>query len=105
MNGQEEKQLYECLACGHRFYVRKTDSRLSKPRQCGKCWSYDVFPVEEIEELVAMTIRRKKEALIGEMLPLLDTVAVVIRERGLHLTPISTIRLIKKVWQEAVREG
>ena len=99
-----EKTKYVCLACGHEFYVRKEDEKLSKPRQCGQCWSYDVFPESEIEELVKLTKERIEKRPLA-MLPLLDATETVIKTRGIRLTPISTIRLIRKVYREVTREA
>jgi len=91
---------YECLACGHKFWPRKPDSELGKKRrQCPQCWSYDVYPESYITNLIEATKKRIETTPLG-IIPLLDAVAVVIRERGLRLTPISTIRLIKRVWEE-----
>jgi NAD-dependent SIR2 family protein deacetylase len=96
---------YECLNCGYRFHAKKRDEELEKKyRQCPKCWSVDVFPVEVIEELVQKTLKHRQEAIIGEMLPLLDTMVTVFQERGFRLSPISTIRLIRKVWVRVLEE-
>ena len=39
------------------------------------------------------------------VLPLLDATETVIKARGLRLTPISTIRLIRKVYREVTQEN
>jgi len=52
--------------------------------------------------MVELTLQRREEALVGEMLPALDTVATVLRERGIRLAPVSTVRLIKMVWLEVL---
>lgn len=54
--------------------------------------------------MVELTLKRREEALVGEMLPALDTVATVLRERGIRLAPISTIRLIKMVYWKVLEE-
>ena len=87
---------YICLDCGHTWLRRKADEDLSKTRrQCAKCWSDLVYPVETYNRILVKVSR-------GNPVPYerIDALINILAQEGITLRPIRTLFLVRKVLED-----
>jgi len=94
---------YICLDDNHVFKARKSHSELAKPRQCPKCWSYHVIPISEYLKVKQKAIELINKTPFG-IIPLWDIVQAVFLERGIRLSPIVTLKLCRKLYDDITNE-
>jgi DNA-directed RNA polymerase subunit RPC12/RpoP len=94
---------YKCLNCGHEFEAKKDTQDLSKPRQCSKCWSWFVIPLEEYENCKAQTLEMMAKTTAG-LIPIWDIIVTVFTEQGIRLTPRFTLRLCTMLYNDIKKE-
>lgn len=94
---------YKCLSCEHEFEAKKDERELSKPRQCSKCWSWFVIPLEEYAKAKTKTLELIETTPLG-IIPLWDVVQAIFLERGIQLTPRFTLQLCDRIYQDIRRE-
>ena len=96
---------YICLNpdCGHRFEGRQPREDLAKPRQCGRCWGYDVVPLEEYLRCKDRANELIETTLLGAI-PFWDVIRGIFIERGVTLSPRLTLRLCDRLYTEIMRE-
>lgn len=78
--------------CGHRW-PRIIEGRA---RQCPQCWTTDIIPEEDYENMVNIAVN------MGENPgPLIDAAISVFNVQGLTMRPLRTLGLIKRIIEEA----
>jgi len=96
---------YMCLEpnCAHTFIARKEARELAKPRQCPKCWSYHVIPVNEYIKAKQKAVELIRTTPFG-IIPLWDIVQATFLERGIRLTPIVTLKLCRMLYKDITQD-
>lgn len=92
-----------CLNCGEPFMSYKPRSELSKPRQCFRCWSTDVIPKADIEEMTYQVYSKVKSGESIVPLDVLDVIQDYTKKKGYRFHLVGAFRLVKEVWEGALK--
>jgi len=83
-----------CLNCERKLIAYKVNT--VKPRQCPKCWSYDLINIETLNKCKEIV----KKAQNGAVFPGLRGLMAIIGERGFTFKPLNTLKLLDRIQRE-----
>ena len=85
---------YLCLNDWYTWHTRVA----AIPRQCPRCWSYDLIEKQIYDDMVATTV-----AMNGNPSPAIDALIAVVQAQGLTWRPARTLSLVLHILADVER--